>query len=99
MTAQQQADEHLRRALADDAVRHLVTEIADHLTANLPTALMRDGARLYLASAKGAKHNGLDSDRAAATTRALLATMPASYPGETRGEYALRLRAAARSAR
>lgn len=99
MTAQQQAEEGLRRVQGDDILRKLVTEVADYLTDARPMDAMREGSRFYLASAKGLKNNAMDSDQAADTTRALLAVMPTPYASETRGEYALRLRAAAGSVR
>lgn len=92
-----QEDEGLRRARHDDTIRKLVTEIADYLTETRPVDSMREGSRLYFASAKGLKNNAMDSDKAAETTHALLRIMPTPYASETRGEYALRLRAAAGS--
>jgi hypothetical protein len=92
-----QPDEALRRAQADDTVRRLVIEVADYLTARRPMDGFREASRLYLASAKSIANNAMDSDRAGELLRALLATMPVPYTGETRGEYALRLRAAARA--
>lgn len=98
MSARSQADEALQRARGDEpteTIRALLLEIADYLTAARPMDSMREASRLYLASAKGTANNAMDSDRAAETTRALLAAMPEPYAGETRGEYAIRLRAAA----
>lgn len=92
-----QPDEGLRRAQADDTVRRLVTEVADYLTDRRPMDGFREASRLYLASAKSISDNAMDSDRAAELLRALLAVMPTPYAGETRGEYALRLRAAVRA--
>lgn len=92
-----QPDEALRQARSDDTLRRLITEVADYLTEARPMDAMREGSRMYLASAKGLKNNAMDSDQAAETTRALLRSMPTPYAGETRGEYALRLRAAARA--
>jgi hypothetical protein len=92
-----QPDEALRRAQDDDTVRRLVIEIADYLTEVRPMDGFREASRLYLASAKSIADNAMDSDRASHLLRALLAVMPTPYAGETRGEYALRLRAAARA--
>jgi hypothetical protein len=97
LTQLSQEDEHLRRAQHNDTVRRLITEIADYLTDARPMDQFREASRLYLAAAKGTANNAMDSDQAAETTRALLAVMPTPYAGETRGEYALRLRAAARA--
>jgi hypothetical protein len=94
-----QPDEALRRAQHDDTVRQLITEIADYLTIARPLDSIREASRLYLASAKSVADNAMDSDRAAELLRSLLATMPVPYASETRGEYAIRLRAAAGSMR
>ncbi|MFD9368796.1 hypothetical protein ACFWA6_13980 [Streptomyces sp. NPDC060020] len=93
-----QPDEALPRARGNEptgTIRELLIEIADYLTAARPMDQFRDPSRLYLAAARAQRRYGLDSERVAETTRALLSHAPYPYAGETRGEYALRLRAAA----
>ncbi|MGP3684134.1 hypothetical protein ACTVZO_05370 [Streptomyces sp. IBSNAI002] len=97
MSARQQAEESLRRAQHDDTVCRLIIEVADYLTTSRPMDQIREASRLYLASAKSIHDNAMDSDRAGELLRALLAVMPTPYAGETRGEYALRLRASVRA--
>jgi hypothetical protein len=100
LTQLSQQDEHLRRARSDEpigTVRPLLLEIADYLTSARPMDRMAEASRVYLASAKGSAGQVMNSDQAAENTRALLALMPHPYASETRGEYALRLRAAAKA--
>jgi hypothetical protein len=93
-----QPDEALRQSAGlDGAVRRLLTETADYLSRARHMDRMAEASRIYLASAKGTTRHPMDSEAAAATTRALLEAMPTPYASETRGEYALRLRAVARA--
>lgn len=95
-----QPDEGLRRARGDEPTetcRELLLEIADYLTAARPMDGMREASRLYLASARAQRHFRMDEDRVAETTREILGHAPHPRAGETRGEYALRLRAAAQA--
>jgi len=95
-----QEDEGLRRARGDEpteTVRTLLLAIADYLTEARPMDSMMEASRVYLAAARAQRHFGMDEDRVAEPTRALLGHAPHPYAGETRGEYALRLRAAAKA--
>jgi hypothetical protein len=98
LTQLSQADEALRQAAnLNDTVRQALTETADYLSRARHMDRMAEASRIYLASAKGTTRHPMDSEAAAATTRALLEAMPTPYASETRGEYALRLRAVARA--
>ncbi|THA56119.1 hypothetical protein [Streptomyces sp. A1136] len=100
LTHPTQQDEHLRRARGDAptaTVRALLLEIADYLTEARPMDSMMEASRVYLAAARAQRHFGIDEDRVAETTRQLLGHAPQPYAGETRGEYAIRLRAVGRA--
>ncbi len=99
-----QQDEALRRAqaLADARPSHastLLTAIADHI-ADRPTSHLPFTGDLWLRASATAVRRVLHGLCEHTTTRAVVVALtarPMPRPGETRGEYAIRLRAAARS--
>lgn len=99
MTAQQQAEEHLRRALTDLPVTaQLLLAAAAHLTCTHPDAALTPSAlgRAFAAAGAAVLAPYPDVVRAAALDRltTALADHDAGAP-ITNGEYALWLRAAA----
>ncbi|WP_328721757.1 hypothetical protein OHT52_21200 [Streptomyces sp. NBC_00247] len=96
-TDRTQPDEGLRRArdTQPDQVRALVLAIADRLTTYVPTATIAEPRRLALALNTATDTAGYRTPTAAEIERALLRLMPPITGPITRGEYALRLRAAA----
>lgn len=95
-TDRTQPDEGLRRArdTQPDTVRDLLLTIADRLTTYGPTATIGEPRRLALALRAATETAGYRTPTATEIERALLRLMPPITGTITRGEYALRLRAA-----
>lgn len=102
MTARQQAEEALRRAREDDAptatCSALLLQAADHLTTGRPQQHMYEAVVSYLAG-QLAHERFRDGDSALVdeARREFLAHAPIVRAGETRDEYAIRLRKTARA--
>ncbi|MFF8290446.1 hypothetical protein ACF068_14625 [Streptomyces sp. NPDC016309] len=99
-----QADEALRRAQANASeLPRLLTGIATYLTQHHAWTDVDEQTLTWLASHHAWQHVDIategisDQPRVNALRGALLLSMPAPRRGETRGEYAIRLRAVARS--
>jgi hypothetical protein len=95
MSAQQQAEEALRRTSPD--ARAILTTMADRLTTVRPAGPMAEGRREALACRYSVELFGY-GPRAEAAERVTLALAPRVTAPITRGEYALQLRAAAKAA-
>jgi hypothetical protein len=95
MTAQQQAEEALRRTSPDGRV--ILSEMADRLTKVRPDGPMVDGRREALACRFSVELFGY-GPRSEAAEREALRLAPRITAPITRGEYALQLRAAAKAA-
>lgn len=95
MTAQQQAEEGLRRARNAAAIRSGLTHTADHLNKKCGD---RDPADEVTAFALRSIVRGWAvqlydwDEQAEQAFRLLWDAMPEPYPAETRGEYAVRIR-------
>ncbi|MER6515121.1 hypothetical protein [Nonomuraea sp. NPDC001636] len=90
-----QPDEALRQvhaATLHALVGATATNIADYLTETRPADRFIEASRKYLAS-KHAAGRSHDEAYAAELGAALLRLLPSPRPTETRGEYALRIRA------
>ncbi|MFE4535662.1 hypothetical protein ACFRKB_11340 [Streptomyces scopuliridis] len=90
-------DEALRRTGQDRDTRALLLAIAERMTAVRPDEPMTGSRRLALALRYTSEAHGFTAD-AEAAERELLRYMPTVDQPISRGEYALRLRAAARGA-
>ncbi|WP_282698030.1 hypothetical protein [Streptomyces sp. CC208A] len=99
------ADEKAHRTQPDEALRQthaaalhnlvgsLAHNIADYLTETRPTDRIIEASRKYLASSYAKDNATHDKAYAAELGAALLRLLPAPRLTETRGEYALRIRA------
>ncbi|MFJ9644999.1 hypothetical protein [Streptomyces sp. NPDC101206] len=91
-----QQDEGLRHATQpSEACRTLLLAIAQYLSVARPGDAMVDESRIYLARSYAQRWYGQDTATGAARTRDVLDHAPAPRTGQTRGEYALILRAIA----
>ncbi|MFF8409000.1 hypothetical protein [Streptomyces omiyaensis] len=91
-----QPDEALRQVHAQalhNLVGSIATLIADYLTETRPADRIIEASRKYLASSYANDRTGQDPEYATEVIEALLRLLPSPRSTETRGEYALRLRA------
>lgn len=102
MTARQQAEEGLRRAIGDaptEAVRGLLRAVAQRLRDERPGDPMRDATRLALALTYSERRFATNSALAREAERQFLGHAPRIEKPITRGEYALILDRAAGASR
>ncbi|MCX5197207.1 hypothetical protein OOK31_25470 [Streptomyces sp. NBC_00249] len=96
-----QPDEALHRVRGDaptETCRALLLQAAEHLTTDRPDQPMWEAVRIYLARRFAAAHfPGYNTELAAGATLQFLGHAPVVRAGQTRGEYALVLRAAAQA--
>ncbi|MEU4947705.1 hypothetical protein [Streptomyces lavendulae] len=101
MTYRNQAEEGLRRARGGaptETCRALLLQAAEHLTYDRPHDQMWEAVRIYLARRFAAiRFPGYHTEAAAEATLQFLNHAPVVTAGQTRGEYALLLRAAAQA--
>ncbi|MFE1349828.1 hypothetical protein [Streptomyces sp. NPDC058757] len=91
-----QPDEALRQVHAQalhNLIGTIATLIADYLTETRPTDRIIEASRKYLASSYATDRTGQDPEYATEVVAALLRLLPSPRQSETRGEYALRIRA------
>ncbi|MFF2773370.1 hypothetical protein ACFVU3_00535 [Streptomyces sp. NPDC058052] len=91
-----QPDEALRQVHAQalhNVVGSIAVLIADYLTEIRPTDRIVEASRRHLAASYAADRAGHDPEHATEVVGALLRLLPSPRLTETRGEYALRLRA------
>ncbi|MEU0317226.1 hypothetical protein [Nocardioides sp. NPDC006273] len=91
-----QPDEALRQVHAQalhNLVGTIATLIADYLTETRPTDRIVEASRKHLASTYANDRAGHDPEHATEVVATLLRLLPSPRLTETRGEYALRLRA------
>ncbi|GAA3374693.1 hypothetical protein [Streptomyces racemochromogenes] len=101
MTAQQQAEEGLRRARGDQPTNTctaLLLQAAAHLRADRPTQDMHEAVRVYLARRLASDRYRDDRALADEARTQFLRRAPVVLAGQTRGEYALLLDRAAAEA-
>ncbi|MFE6225461.1 hypothetical protein [Streptomyces sp. NPDC057854] len=96
-----QPDEALRQVHAQalhNLIGTIATLIADYLTETRPADRIIEASRKCLASSYATDRTGHDPEHATEVVSALLRLLPAPRHAETRGEYALRIRAIVRRA-